>query len=161
MSPRMETSQSKQPVPDLLSRPKTVLCLNWSSSISVLVHDLCHVRKHQWEESGSIFITCSSSSIWSFSLLGSCWPISPPYWSPPQSFTTPRFQLFAKLSVSSSKLLMKTLNNTGSCTNLWSTLDSDWLLRQLLNSLCWCWRLGGGLFSYSFLLCGGFFPLWC
>lgn len=58
--------------------------------------------------------------------LDSCWPICPPCQDPPQSSTNPRFQLFDKLFVSSSKLLMlnkmlKMLNNTGSGTNLRST----------------------------------------
>lgn len=69
--------------------------------------------------------------------LDSCWRISPPCQGPPQSCTTPRFQLFAKLFVSSSKLLMKLWNYTGSCTNLWSTPLVTGSCASHWNSLCW------------------------
>lgn len=78
----------------------------------------------------SSFFSCDTS-------LDSCWCISPPCQGPPQSSTTPRFQLFAKLFASSSKLLIKLLNNTGSCTNLWSTPLVTGFCASHWNSLCW------------------------
>lgn len=86
-------------------------------------------------------------------LLDSCWPISPPCQGPPQSFTSPGFQLFAQLFLSSYKLLMKMLN-TGSCTNFWSILLVIGSWASHCNSLCWSWSFdpSSSVISFQFIM---------